>query len=190
MALDRNDRTMAIPPDQSSMPPAARLCLRLTVPDRGVLDGGWWPCSRDPAVELPKLIADLNTHFGQLAIITRVALNLTAWDHTPHRVAIGDRIVPVGWSGTLDIDTIALITTRHDRITLLVVPPEATADSAAIALAMASLGDNSTRPLAVLAASGITASNPAAASLARHPSFSSVRSLITAAAATPLHPVP
>ena len=172
MALHRNNPTTAIPPNQAFLPSAPRLCLRSSLPDRGVLDGGWWPRSRDPAVELPRLIADLNTHLGQFVAITRLALNPTAWDRTPSRVAVGDRIVPVGWFRTLDVDTITLTTTVHSRITLLVVPPEATADSAAIALAMATLGDSTARPLAILAASGISASNPIAASLARHPSSS------------------
>jgi hypothetical protein len=183
MALDRNHPIPAIPL-------ASRLCLCPTLAVRHVLEGGWWPRSRDPAVELPRLIADLNTHFGQRAIITRVALNLTAWDRTPHRVAIGDRIVPVGWFQALDADTIALTTTRGDRITLLVVPPETTAPSAAIALAMAALGDNSAHPLAILAASGITTPDAIAASVARHPSCSSVRSPTTPAGETCLHSVP
>jgi hypothetical protein len=176
MALHRSHPIAAIPPARPSMPIASRLCLCPTTAARGVLDGGWWPRSRDPAVELPKLIADLNAYFGQGAIITRVALNLTAWDRLPHRVAIGDRIVPVGWFRALDADTIALTTTRRDRITLLVVPPETTADSAAIALEMAALGAKSAHPLAILADSGITTPDSLAASMARHPSFSLVES--------------
>jgi Family of unknown function (DUF5994) len=188
MALHRNDPT-AITPGRTSMSPEQRLCLRATLPDPGVLDGGWWPRSRDPVVELPKLIADVNTHLGQFAVVTRVALNLTAWDRTPRRIAVGDRIVPVGWFRTSDVDTITL-TTLRSRITLLVVPPEAPADSAAIALAMATLGDNSAPPLAILAASGITTPDPLAASLARHPSSSSVRFPTTPAESAPVHPVP
>jgi Family of unknown function (DUF5994) len=196
MALDRNHPTAAIPATRASMPSASRLRLRPTPAARGVLDGGWWPRSRDPAVELPKLIADLNTRLGQGASVTCVALNLTAWDRTPHRIAIGDRIVPVGWFQALDVDTIAdadtiaVTTTRGDRITLLVVPPETTAASAAIALAMAASGDDSVHPLAILAASGITARDSLAASLARHPSFSSAPSPTTPHGETRLHPVP
>jgi hypothetical protein len=96
----------------------------------------------------------------------------------------------VGWFRALDADTIALTTTRRDRITLLVVPPETTADSAAIALAMAALGDNSAHPLAILAASGITTASSIAASLARHPSFSPVRPPTTPPGEARLHPVP
>jgi Family of unknown function (DUF5994) len=187
MALDRSNS--AIPPARPSMPSASRVCLCPTPPGRRVLDGGWWPRSRDPAVELPKLIAGLNIHGDGLGIVTRVALNPTVWDSAPPRTAIGDRIVPVGWLPTLDVDTIALTTSRHDRITLLVVPPEVTADSAASALALAALEDNTARPSAILAASGISASDPFAASLARHPSRASVPSQTTPAREAAVHPV-
>jgi hypothetical protein len=189
MALDRSDPTAAIPPARPSKPSASRLRLCPTPPGRRLLDGGWWPRSRDPAVELPKLIADLNTDGDRLGIVTRVALNLTAWESAPPRTASGDRIVPVGWFHALDVDTIALTTTRHDRITLLVVPPEVTARSAAAALALAALEENSAPPSAILAASGISASDPYAASLARHPSRSSVPSQTTAAREAAVHPV-
>jgi Family of unknown function (DUF5994) len=190
MALHRNGPTTAISPDRTSISPAQRLFFRPTLPGSGVLDGGWWPRSRDPVVELPKLIADVNTHLAQLGVITRVALNLTAWERTPHRIAVGDRIVPVGWFRALDADTIALTTTSRDRVTLLVVPPEATAESAAVALAMAAQGDGSAHPLAILAASGIGASDSIAASVARHPSFSPVRSQTAAAGEATVRPAP
>ncbi len=145
MAFDRNDRIATIPPDGPlTMPAAPRLCLRPSLPGgHGTLDGGWWPHSRGPAAELRKLLAGVNTHFGQLGVITRVALSLAAWDRNP-------------------------------ALTLLVVPPEATAEQAAIALEMAALDDNSACPAAILTASGITTADPAAASRARHPSVSSV----------------
>ncbi len=190
MALNRSDPTAAIPSARPSKSSASRLCLCPTLPTHGILDGGWWPRSRDPAVELPKLIADLNNHGDQLGIVTRVALNLTAWDSAPPRTVSGDRIVPVGWSHALDIETIALTTTRHDRITLLVVPPEVTADSAAAALALAALEENSAGGSAILAASGISTSDPFAASLARHPSRFSVPSQTTAAQEAAVRPVP
>jgi hypothetical protein len=176
MAMDRNDRSAAIPPDRPPMLSASRLCLRPSLPgDHGVLHGGWWPRSRDLAGELRRLLADADSHLGQLGVIARVALNLTVWDRTLCRVASGDRIVPVGWLRAVDVHTIILTTTGRDRLTLLIVPPEATAEQATIALAMAAIDGNSARPAAILAASGLTttepaATEPAAASMARHPS--------------------
>jgi Family of unknown function (DUF5994) len=171
MAMDRNDRSAAIPPDRPPMLSESRLCLRPSLPGgHGALHGGWWPRSRDPAGELRRLLADVDSHLGQLGVIARVALNLTAWDRTLCRVGSGDRIVPVGWLRAVDFHTIILITTGGDRLTLLVVPPEATPEQATIALAMAAIDGNSARPAAILAASGLTTSDPAAASMARHPS--------------------
>jgi hypothetical protein len=179
------------------MPSAARLRLRSSPPDgRGALDGGWWPRSRDPASVLRVLIADLNANFGQVGTIARVALNLTAWERTPSRVAIGDRIVPVRWFRALDPHTIILATVGGERVTLLVVPPEATSEQAAIALATAALGDDGAPPAAILQASGITqagritADDPAAASRARHPSVSSVPPPAPPAAEAAVPPVP
>jgi Family of unknown function (DUF5994) len=171
MALDRNERSAAIPPDRPPMLPASRLCLRPSSPGgHGVLHGGWWPRSRDPAGELRRLLADVDSHLGQLGVIARVALNLTVWDRTLYRVAGGDRIVPVGRFRAVDVHTIILITAGGDRLTLLIVPPEATAEQATIALAMAAIDGNSARPAAILAASGLTTTEPAAAAMARHPS--------------------
>jgi hypothetical protein len=199
MAFDRKDRVVAaaaaaISPAQPSQPSATRLCLRPSPPGgRGILDGGWWPRSRDPASELRMLVAGLNTHFGahfgQLGTITRVALNLTAWDRPLSRVAIDDRIVPVGWSRSLDVHTVILTTAQGERVTLLVVPLEATAQQGAIALAMAALDDNRAQPAAILAASGITAADSTAGSRARHPSVSSARPSITPPADRGLTPV-
>jgi hypothetical protein len=171
MALDRNDHSAAIPPDRPPMLSASRLCLRPSLPGgHGVLHGGWWPRSRDLAAELRRLLAGVDSHLGQLGVIARVALNLTAWDPTLCRVASGERIVPVGWLRAVDAHTIILVTSGGDRLTLLIVPPEATAEQATIALAMAAIDGNSARPAAILAASGLPTMEPAAASMARHPS--------------------
>jgi hypothetical protein len=171
MALDRNDRSAAIPPDPPPKRSESRLCLRLSLPaGHGVLHGGWWPRSRDLAAELRALLADVDSHLGQLGAIARVALNLALWDRTLCRVASADRIVPVGWLPAVDVHTIVLITTGGDRLTLLIVQPEATAEQSAIALAMAAIDGNSAHPAAILAASGLATSDPAGASMARHPS--------------------
>jgi hypothetical protein len=189
MALERKDRVAAISAAPPSMPSATRLCLRAAPPGgRGLLDGGWWPRSRDPATELRQLIAGINTQFSQFGTIARVALNLSigAWDRALYRVAIGDRIVPVNWLRALEAHTIVLTTARGGRITLLVVPQEATAQQGAIALALATLDDSSARPAAIFAASGIIPADSAAASRARHPSVASAPPSTAAAGRRPL----
>jgi hypothetical protein len=99
-----------------------RLRLRPTLAGAGILDGGWWPHSWDPDAELPELIAGLESTLGT---ITRVALNLGAWDRAPRRVAVNGRRVRVGWFRTMDARMIGVTRASQDRLALLVVPPEA-----------------------------------------------------------------
>jgi hypothetical protein len=121
------------------------------------VDGGWWPRSRDPDAELPGLIAGLDASLGP---ITRLALNLDAWDTAPRRVAVDGRRVRVGWFRQMDIHTIGLTRAAQDRVVLLVVPPQATTAEAGIAMAMAADGANSAGPAEILAAAGIGGQDP------------------------------
>jgi Family of unknown function (DUF5994) len=124
----------------------------------GVVDGGWWPRSRDPHAELAELIAGLESSLGP---ITRVALNLDAWDGAPRRVAVDGHGVQVGWFRNLDPHMIGVTRAFQTRVALLVVPPEATREAAEIAMAMAADATNSARPADILAAAGIGAEDAA-----------------------------
>jgi Family of unknown function (DUF5994) len=96
--------TTTAPPTRPTAPPGLlRLQLDPAMAGTGVVDGGWWPRSRDPDAELPGLIAGLDSSLGS---ITRVALNLDAWDTAPRRVAVNGRRVHVGWFRQMDPDTI------------------------------------------------------------------------------------
>jgi Family of unknown function (DUF5994) len=147
-----SDPTIAVPPTGPSAPPGLRLRLDPTLSNGGVLDGGWWPRSRDPDAELPGLIAGLDSSLGP---ITRVALNLDAWDSAPRRVAVDGRRVRVGWFRHMDAHTIGVTRAFQDRVALLVVPPEAPAAAAEIAMAMAADAANTARPADILAAARI-----------------------------------
>ena len=133
-------------------PPGLRMQLDPTMAGTGVVDGGWWPRSRDPDAELPGLIAGLESSLGP---ITRLALNLTAWDSAPRRVAVNGRRVRVGWFRHMDADTVGVTRAGQNRVTLLVVPPQATTAAAGIAMAMAADTANSAGPADILAAAGI-----------------------------------
>ena len=139
-------------------PPGLRLQLDPTMAGTGAVDGGWWPRSRDPDAELPGLIAGLESSLGP---VTRVALNLDAWDTAPRRVAVDGRRVRVGWFRHMDAHTIGVTRAGQDRMTLLVVPPEATTAAAEIAMAMAADAANSAAPADILAAAGIGGQDPA-----------------------------
>ena len=88
-----------------------------------------------------------------LGVITRVMLNIDAWDSRPRRLAAGGRRIHVGWFHTMDAHMIGLTTTDRKRFALLVVPPTSTTASAGIAMTMAAEDENSTRPADILAAS-------------------------------------
>ena len=150
--------TTAPPPTRTAGPPGLRLRLDPTMAGTGAVDGGWWPRSRDPDAELPGLIAGLDSSLGP---ITRVALNLDAWDTAPRRVAVDGRRVRVGWFRHMDAHTIGVTRAAQDRVVLLVVPPQATTEAAGIAMAMAADAANSTGPAGILAAAGIGGEDPA-----------------------------
>jgi hypothetical protein len=145
----------------STRPPALpglRLQLDPTMAGTGAVDGGWWPRSRDPDAELPDLIAGLESSLGP---VTRVALNLDAWDTAPRRVAVDGRRVRVGWFRQMDAHMIGLTRAFQDRVVLLVVPPQATTAAAGIAMAMAADATNNVRPTDILAAAGFDGQDPA-----------------------------
>jgi len=145
----------------STRPPAPlglRLQLDPMMAGTGAVDGGWWPRSRDPDAELPGLIAGLDASVGP---ITRVALNLDAWDTAPRRVAVDGRRVRVGWFRQMDAHTVGVTRAAQDRVVLLVVPPQATTAAAEMAMAMAADGANSAGPADILAAAGLGSQDPA-----------------------------
>ena len=150
--------TTAPAPTRPPAPPGLRLQLDPTMAGTGVVDGGWWPRSRDPDAELPGLIAGLDASLGP---ITRVALNLDAWDTAPRRVAVDGRRVRVGWFHQMDAHTVGVTRAAQDRVDLLVVPPQATTAAAQIAMAMAADAANSAGPADILAAAGIGGQDPA-----------------------------
>ncbi|WP_406252749.1 DUF5994 family protein [Streptomyces atratus] len=129
-------------------PGTALLRLQTTHFREGILDGAWWPRSRDVTAELPALIEVLTAHLGP---IMRVGLDTAAWDDVPTRVVVDDRVVhldsfPVG-------DDTALITRgENDHFALLVVPPDTTPDAARDAMARAVDADNVTQAADILVA--------------------------------------
>jgi hypothetical protein len=129
-----------IPPHhEPAAPPAARLALKTDGLSRGLLDGAWWPRSRDLLTELPLLTAVLDPLWGRT---TRVAVNPAHWPVIPRKVPVDGHVVKVGWF-TLEIDPHKLLLLSYGigRWDLLVVPPEADAESAARLMAAASDDD-------------------------------------------------
>ncbi|MEU2547175.1 DUF5994 family protein [Streptomyces roseolus] len=101
-------------------PLPARLVLTPKSPLAGLLDGAWWPRSRDLAAELPPLVDALEERYGR---ITRVLVNPTRWPAVPHKVPVPGHTVHVGWFTEQDPDKTILLSYTTGRCDLLVVPP-------------------------------------------------------------------
>ncbi|MFJ5995912.1 DUF5994 family protein [Streptomyces sp. NPDC092370] len=116
--------------------PAARLALKTDGSSRGLLDGAWWPRSRDLPNELRALTDVLDPLWGR---ITRVAVNPRHWPVLPHKVPVDGHTVKVGWfTPEIDPHKLLLLSYRTGRWDLLVIPPETGAESAARLMAAAS----------------------------------------------------
>lgn len=114
-------------------PGTALLRLETTRDRQGILDGAWWPRSRDIAAELPRLVTELVRYLGP---ITRVGLDANAWDELPTRLTVDDRVVHID-SFPVGDDTVLITRGDRDHFSLLVVPPRATPDAARAAMAKA-----------------------------------------------------
>ncbi|WP_329622515.1 DUF5994 family protein [Streptomyces sp. NBC_01255] len=129
-------------------PGTALLRLETTHSREGVLDGAWWPRSRDVATELPALVQALTGHLGP---ITRVGLDTDAWGEVPTRLVIDDRVVRLD-SFPVGDDTVLITRGDNDHFALLVVPPHTTADAARAAMARAVDAGNVTQAAEILVA--------------------------------------
>jgi Family of unknown function (DUF5994) len=139
------------PTDGDPPPDSARLHLMSAHPSGGAqttLDGAWWPRSRELAREVPLLVEQ----FAELGIrVNRVVYHPQLWMIAPTKVHVAGRRVHLGWFREIDPHLVSLRTSQGDRIELLVIPPETTADSAARASEAAAEPGNKRSPTEVLA---------------------------------------
>jgi hypothetical protein len=147
--------TLSIRPQPVDAPASeVRLALKPFTLHPGMVNGAWWPRSRDLARELPALIAVLDESWGQ---INRVTVNVRMWPQIPKKVRTGQHIVRVGWfDAEQDPHDLCLISYSFapGRWDLLVVPPETEPERAAQLMAAASdVGDKQTAS-ALLARAG------------------------------------
>ncbi|MFJ6937580.1 DUF5994 family protein [Streptomyces sp. NPDC101132] len=117
----------------------ARLVLTPTASAAGLLDGAWWPYSRDLATELPPLVEALRDRFGR---VTRITAHPGPWSVAVRAVPVGGYAVHVGWFADQAPDTMVLLSYSLGRCDLLVIPPETEPASAARLMAAASAPGN------------------------------------------------
>ena len=134
--------TSTIPTDLD----AERLRLKPDAPTTGVVDGAWWPASRDLAAELPHVVAALATRLGP---VERVNYNLDVWQAAPRRIRIDGRVVRMGGFRSQAPELLKVSVERR-MLTLLVVPPETDAEAAEHILAAASRDGNTDDVAALL----------------------------------------
>lgn len=105
---------------RSSLPLRLVLAPAETAP--ALIDGAWWPRSRDLTAELPALIEFLDPLWGR---ITRVTVNPTFWPVIPRKVLVHGHVVHVGWfEAEQDPHKLLLLSYTVGRWDLLVIPPE------------------------------------------------------------------
>lgn len=116
-----------------------RVPLRLRLsprPGRDRLDGGWWPQTRNLAVEL----ADLVNHFpGSGGRIVRAVISPPDWDSPPRSVLVTTGYVEVGSNPRNEQNVIQLRTTDRTVLVILVVPHDTIRPEAEEALRTAAL---------------------------------------------------
>jgi Family of unknown function (DUF5994) len=132
-----------------------RVSLRTNAGDgSSAFDGGWFPRSRDLAVEVPELIAELDRRDVR---VERFTYALDAWLPIPRKVVVSGRIVRTGGFRSMDAGVVCVTwdggTRRAD---LLVVPPETDVLTGARALRLATRRGLPRAPQMVLAAARST----------------------------------
>lgn len=115
---------------ESLRPGTALLRLTTTHERRSILDGAWWPRSRNLAAELPGLVSALTERLGP---ITRIGLDSAAWDEMPTRVTVDDRVVHIDVFSVGD-DTALVTRGDQDHFSLLVIPPDTPPEAARVAM--------------------------------------------------------
>ena len=143
-------------------PPAkARLLMQQDRTGRGLLDGGWWPRTNDPAAELPGLIPELDERHGR---IIRIMLGTGDWDATRPRLlsfpaSRGRRVVKLGWFDSMPAGLLTAISASGERTDLVTIPPQASVESASAAMRQAATAGNREHSPASLAAITVPAAD-------------------------------
>jgi hypothetical protein len=117
-------------------------------------DGAWFPRTRDLAVEVPELIAELDRRGVR---VERFTYALDAWSPVPRKIVVQGRIVRTGGFRSMNALIVCLTwaggTRRAD---LLVVPPETDVLTGARALRLCTRRGLPRSPQMVLAAARST----------------------------------
>jgi hypothetical protein len=121
--------------------------MRASAREHEVLDGGWWPRSRDLLAELPGLVNTLTPRYGR---VQRIMVNDAVWHDRFRRLAVGADVVSIGWFATLESSLLIIFTDRGVRLDLLIVPPATPSAVAQYAMEVAASSANMVRSADIL----------------------------------------
>lgn len=151
-AYIRSDFMRVVPDSAKSL--SCRLYLEAAGVHRGMLDGGWWPRSRNAHAELPGLVLMIDAIRGQ---VLRLVLAGAGWDDRPRTLTIGGRVIVLDYFNSQPATLLTAFCARS-RVDLLVVSPATGCDAAEAAMVSAmSTGNRVAVPwqVASFAASGM-----------------------------------
>lgn len=153
MASGPHTHPLTAPTPKIDDRPTSALRLRLKPKGSlaGYVDGSWWPRSRDLVVELPALVRVLAVRLGRVA---RVAFPLTAWDIAPRQITVDGATVRLEGFQHQDEYVVHVSGSDRRRISLLVIPHDASTSAAHEAMMAASGRDNADQPVDLLTAAG------------------------------------
>ncbi|MGQ0843350.1 MAG: DUF5994 family protein [Sporichthyaceae bacterium] len=127
------DVSLADATARSTAPDALRLHLNeRRSAERGV-DGAWWPHGDDLVAEATRLMVGAEHLVGQ---IDRLVVHGQDWPEHPLRFVLGERVVRVGYASSAP-SMVRLVRRDGADIDLLLIPPTATEEEAAAAIARA-----------------------------------------------------
>jgi hypothetical protein len=106
---------------------------------RGVLDGAWWPYSRDLATEAVDLVDHFPASFDR---ICRLVYSTPDWEPFPRRVKAAKVFVSLGSFPRDDTYLVLLKSVASRVLQLLVVPPDWDDRAARHAMRIAALPSN------------------------------------------------
>lgn len=128
------------PVPETPTPSRGPLRLRMAAhPGRDHLDGGWWPQSRDLALELADLVDHFPARFGR---IVRALVSPPDWEPAPRRIPVSGGYVKVGSFPGDDTHLIHLKTSDRTMLRVLVVPSAFSLDQGDEALLAAATPGN------------------------------------------------
>ncbi|GAB3866437.1 DUF5994 family protein [Nocardioides maradonensis] len=132
--------------------PALRLTLSAFPPGSGMLDGAWWPRTREIDTEVAHLVDLFPPSVGRIG---RVLFSRPDWSTHPHHIRAARGFVKTGSFPSDDTHVVLLKLSSGTQLKVLVVPPDSTAQDADRLMASAvAEGNRSSGPELLVAVAG------------------------------------